>query len=102
MRVPQQLEILNLSLDSAGHVPADELLSGDDLEGHLLAGAIVDGQANLAEGSLAQRADDFVGADTLLRPGLFLRRQLLIRGVLGRHHGLFLLRLRRLVSPDVG
>lgn len=101
MRVPQQLEILDLSLDSAGHVPADELLSGDDLERHLLTGAIVDGQANLAEGSLAQRADDFVGANTLLRPGLLLLRRLLIRGALGRHRGLFLLR-RRLVSPDVG
>lgn len=99
MRVPQQLEILNLALDSAGHVPTDELLSGDDLEGDLLAGAIMDGQANFAEGSLAQRAEDFVGADTLLRPGLFLLR--LIRGVLGRHRDLFLLR-RRLVTPDVG
>lgn len=99
MRVPQQLKILNLALDSAGHVPADELLPGDDLEGDLLAGAIVDGQANLAEGSLAQRADDFVGADALLRPGLFLLRR--IRGVLGRHRDLFLLRWR-LVSPDVG
>lgn len=99
--MPQQLEILNLALDSAGHVPADELLSGDDLERHLLAGAIVDGQANLAEGALAQRANDFVGADTLLRPGLFLLRRLLVRGDHGRHRDLFLLR-RRLVTPDVG
>jgi hypothetical protein len=110
VRVPQQLQVLNLALDAAGHVAADELLPGDDLEGDLLAGAVVDGQPHLAKGALAQGPDDGVGANPLLRLGLVLR-------LVGSRHGggrirssvaLLRLGLRRrlllllLVTPDVG
>ena len=49
VRVPEELEIFDLSLDPAGHVSADELLPGDDLEGDLLVCAAVYGELHLAE-----------------------------------------------------
>lgn len=66
MGVPEQLQILDLALYSAGHVAADQLLAGDDLEGDLLAGAPVDGQLDLAEGALSQGLDDVVLANALV------------------------------------
>ena len=73
----QELEVLDLALDAADHVAADELFARDDLEGDLLAGAAVHGQLDLAEGALAQSADDVVLAHALLEPGF-------IAAVLGR------------------
>jgi len=73
--MPQQLKILNFSFDPTGHVPADKLLPGDDLERDLLPGAVVDGQLYLAKGALAQRLEDLVGTDALLRLDILPRRR---------------------------
>lgn len=72
VRMSQQLEVLNLTLDTTSHVAADQLLASNDLEGDLLSGAIVDGELDLAERAFAQGADNLVGADALLRLDLFL------------------------------
>lgn len=74
MRVSQELQIFDLALDATSHVSADELLSGDDLERDLLAGAIMNSQLDLSEGALAECLDDLVGADTLLRLNLVPQR----------------------------
>lgn len=66
MRVSKQLQVLNLALDSACHVAANELLPGYDLQGHLLASTSVDGQLDLSEGALAQSLDDIVLADAVI------------------------------------
>lgn len=73
MRMPEELQILNLSLDPPRHVAADELLARDDFQGHLLVGDAVHGQLDLPEGALAERLDDLVSAYALL--GLLLRRR---------------------------
>lgn len=108
----EQLKVFNLSLDSAGHVTTNELLASDDLEGDLLAGAVMDRQLNLSKGPLAERADDLVGADALLRLLDFLEWHLHVaqpRGRFGRccviATGVLLLLLMLLlllVSTDVG
>lgn len=74
MGVAEELEIFNLSFDSSSHVAADELLAGDDLEGDLLAGAVVNSKLDFAKGAFAEGAKDLVGADALLRLDLFLHR----------------------------
>lgn len=66
MGMPQQLKILDFSLDTTGHITTDELLTRDDLEGDLLTGADVNSQLDLAKGTFAEGLDDLVGADTLL------------------------------------
>ena len=53
MWVAEQLQVLDLALDAAGHVAADKLLPRDDLEGDLLASAPVDSQLDLSKGTLA-------------------------------------------------
>lgn len=45
----EQLQILDLALDPASHIPADELLPGNDLESNLLASAPMDGQLHFAK-----------------------------------------------------
>lgn len=63
----EQLQIFNLTLDTASHVPADKLLPGNDLEGNLLASAAMDSQLHFAKRALAQGLDDVVLADALIR-----------------------------------
>lgn len=63
----QQLQILNLTLDPACHVSGDEPLAIDDLEGNLLAADLVGGQLDLAEGALAEGADNGILAEALAR-----------------------------------
>lgn len=82
----EQLKILNLALDTALHVAADKFLARDDLEGNLLAGAAVDSQLDLAEGALAERLDNVVGADALLGAHLVAHGQLGV-GVAWQHDG---------------
>ena len=67
MRMAQQLQILNLTLDPACHISGDEPLAVDDLEGDFLAADLVGGQLDLAEGALAQGADNGILAETLVR-----------------------------------
>lgn len=74
VRVSEELQVLDFPLDPAGHVPADELLPRNDLQGNLLVRHAVHGQLDLAKGALAEGLDDVVGADTLL--GLLLRSRL--------------------------
>lgn len=45
----EQLQILDLALDTASHVPADELLPGNDLESNLLTSAPMHGQLHFAK-----------------------------------------------------
>jgi hypothetical protein len=71
--VTQQLKIFNLSFDTASHVSTDELFTGNNFEGDLLSGALVNGQPHFAKGTLSQRPDYFVGADALLGLGLVSR-----------------------------
>jgi hypothetical protein len=66
VRMSQQLEILDLSLDSASHVATDELLSSYDLERNLLIGDAMNGKLDLPEGALSQRPNDMIGTDALL------------------------------------
>lgn len=86
MRVAEELEIFDLSLHSASHVPADELLAGDDLEGNLLVCAAVNGELHLAEGALAEGPEDVVLADALFGTHLIGKRGR-DRGVHGGVHG---------------
>ena len=72
VRMSQELKILNLTLDTAGHVAADEFLPRNDLQGNLLASPVMNGQLNLAKRPLPQRLDDLVGANALLRLNLLL------------------------------
>lgn len=60
VRMSQELQILDLPLDSAGHVASDEFAAGDDLEGDLLAGGLVDGELDLAEAALAERLEELI------------------------------------------
>lgn len=64
--VAEELKVLNLSLDSAGHVTSHELSAGDDFEGNLLASNLVHCQLHLAKGALAESPQDLVLAKTLL------------------------------------
>jgi hypothetical protein len=78
--VSQQLQILNLSFNSARHVTTDELLSRNDLQGYLLVRRSVNSELHLTEGTLSKCPDDMIGTDTLL--GLlwgWLNRLLLLR-----------------------
>lgn len=65
----KQLQVLNLSLNTARHVPTDELLPSYYLQSHLLSCALMDGQPYFSEGALAQSSHDLVGANALLRLG---------------------------------
>jgi hypothetical protein len=65
VRMSQQLEILDLSLDSASHVTTDELLSSYNLERNLLIGDTMNGKLDLPEGAFSQRSNDLIGADAL-------------------------------------
>lgn len=76
MRMPEQLQILNLPFHPASHVPTDELLPGNYLQRHLLIGNSMDRQLDLTKGAFAQGTNDLVGADALL--GLLLLRHWLI------------------------
>lgn len=71
MRMPQELQVFNLTLDPTRHVATDELLARNNLEGHLLIGDAVYGQLHLAEGALTESTQDLVLADAL---GLFILR----------------------------
>lgn len=80
MRVPQQLQILNLSLNPACHVSCNELSSRDDLQRNLLARDLMDGKLHFTERSLAKRLENLVLAKALL--GRFLHLGALGRGLL--------------------
>ena len=75
MRMPQQLEILYLALDTTLHVAADQLLPGDDLERDLLASAPMHGELDFAEAAFAQGLYDVVCSDTLLGASLLPKRR---------------------------
>lgn len=66
VRVTQKLQVFNLALDAADHVAANELLPGNDLEGHLLAGADVSSQSDLTKRAFPQRPNNLVRAYALL------------------------------------
>ena len=74
MGMSQQLQVLDLSFHPTRHVPRDELLSGNNLQGNLLVRDPVSRQLDLPKTALPKRADDMVGPDALL--GLPLRRGL--------------------------
>jgi len=57
VRVPQQLQILDLAFYPARHVPRHKPLTVDDLEGDLLTADLVRGQLDLAKGTLTKGAD---------------------------------------------
>lgn len=80
MWMTEELQVLDFSFNTAGHVPTDELLASYNLESHLLSRALVDSKPNFAKGALAQRSHNLVGADALLRLGFVLVR--------GRLHGI--------------
>lgn len=73
MRMSQQLEILDLSLHAAGHVPGHELLTRYNLQSHLLSSGLVDSQFHLAERALPKRLEDVVLAKPLRSPSRHLR-----------------------------
>lgn len=64
--VPEQLQVLDLALNAAGHVSGDEALAIDDFQRHLLAADLVRGQLDLAEGALAEGAYNGVLAEALV------------------------------------
>jgi hypothetical protein len=70
VRVPQQLQILDLALDAACHIARHQALAVDDLQGDLLATDLVGGQLDLAKGALTQSLHDSVLAQTLARLGV--------------------------------
>lgn len=76
----KELKILNLSLNPSDHVSTDQLLACDDLESDLLIGRPMNSELDLAEGTLAQRLDNIVGADALVDLGLLAR---LLRSAIG-------------------
>lgn len=103
MGVSQKLQELNFALHTASHVAADELLARDDLESHLLACGLVNGQLHFAKGALAQGADDGV----LVEPGVcgpYAVRQLRRAGAGTRLGGAIVgdIDLRRLLTGDEG
>jgi len=59
MRMPQQLEVLNLPLYSRGHVHVDDLLSVDDLHSDLVPGNRVNGDCVDERIEGKERAVDF-------------------------------------------
>lgn len=70
VRVPQQLQILNLALYPAGHVSCDQSLPVDDLQRDLLAADLMCRQLHFAERALAERLHNRVLAQSLARLGV--------------------------------
>lgn len=52
--VPKQLQISNFPLDPPSHVPVDQFLPRNDLQGDLLTRNLVDGELDLAERALTE------------------------------------------------
>lgn len=65
----QQLQVPDLALDAADHVPRQQLAARDDLQGNLAAAGLVDGQLDLAEGALAEDLDGLILVEALHVPG---------------------------------
>jgi hypothetical protein len=70
MRMPQQLQVLDLALYPAGHVSGHQPLPVDNLQGDLLAADLVRRQLDLAERALAQRLHDCVLSQALAGLGV--------------------------------
>lgn len=80
----QQLQVLDLALDAADHVPRQELPARDGLQGDLAAAGLVNGQPDLPEGAFTEVLDDLILVEALHVPG--------------RRRGLD----RRIAAPAVG
>jgi hypothetical protein len=74
MRVSEELQVLDLSLNPSGHITANEFLSGNNLQGDLLLGDSVYCQLDLAKGAFSEGLNDLVSPNALF--GLLLRRRL--------------------------
>lgn len=60
MGVSKQLQVGNFSLHPPGHVPVDQFLPRNNLQGDFLARNLVYRELNLAKRALAEGPDDFV------------------------------------------
>jgi hypothetical protein len=68
--VSQQLQILDLAFDSAGHISGNQSLAVDDLEGDLLAADLMCSQFDFTKGALAQSLGNGILSQSLARLGV--------------------------------
>lgn len=69
VRVPQQLEVLDLTFNTTNHVTRQQFATGDDLQSDLATTGLVNGQFHLAKGALPQYLDRLVLVEALHVPG---------------------------------
>jgi hypothetical protein len=66
MRMPEELQVLDLSLNSTSHVTTDKLSTCNNFESNFLTGNAVSSKLYLSKGTFAERPNDLILADSLL------------------------------------